>query len=377
MLQGPAGPFFRRVAAQLEARGATVTKVNFNSADGLFFGRGDVVRFRGRLEAWPEFFADLVRAKEIDAVVLFGDTRPRHQMVTEAAPSLGLRIFVFEEGYLRPDFVTLEEGGVLKRSSMPRDPEFYRQLDPGPLPDPHPVGNVMARAAVYAIAYACTHGLTSWRYPHYEHHRCIRPFHQAFHWSRGGLRRVRNARRDRPVDERIAADDMPPFFVVPLQVHLDAAMRDCPFDSIDEFITMVVESFARHAPPDCALLVKDHPLGRPYRNYAAVLESLRRRHGLGDRLHYVDVIHLPTALRSARGTVTINSTVGLSSIHHGTPVKCLGDAIYDMRGLTFQGSIDDFWRDPGKVDGPLYRRFHWWLRTHRQVNGSVWRKLWL
>lgn len=376
MLQGPAGPFFRRVAAQLEARGANVTKVNFNAADGLFFGRGDVVTFRGHLDAWPDFFANLVRKREIDAVVLFGDMRPRHRMAIETAEALGVRVFVFEEGYLRPDFVTLEEGGVSKRSSMPRDPDFYRQLEPDKLPPPKPVGNVMARAAVYAIAYACTHGLTSWRYPHYEHHRCIRPFHQALHWSRGSLRRVRNARRDRPIDARISSGEMPPFFVVPLQVHLDAALHDCPFESVDEFITTVVESFARNAPSAAALLVKDHPLGRPYRDYSRLLEDLRQRHGLADRLRYVDVIHLPTALRNARGTVTINSTVGLSSIHHGTPVKCLGDAVYDMPGLTFQGALDDFWTQPGVVDDDLYRKFHWWLRKNRQVNGSVWRKLW-
>src|SRR5207253_3330067 len=35
LLQGPVGPFFRRLAARLRAAGAEVHKVNFNGGDGL------------------------------------------------------------------------------------------------------------------------------------------------------------------------------------------------------------------------------------------------------------------------------------------------------------------------------------------------------
>jgi capsule polysaccharide modification protein KpsS len=84
------------------------------------------------------------------------------------------------------------------------------------------------------------------------------------------------------------------------------------------------------------------------------------------------MINLPAALRDARGTVVINSTVGLSSVHHGTPVKCLGSPVYDMPGLTCQKPLAEFWRSPGHVDADLYRRFRWWLRTNNQINGNVW-----
>jgi capsular polysaccharide export protein len=372
MLQGPAGPFFRRLARQLEARGTGVTRVVFNAADHLFWGPG-AVPFRGRFDEWPAFFRALVAERAIDCVLLFGDTRPLHRMAIEICGELGIEIYVIEEGYLRPDFVTLERGGVGGLSSMPRDPAFFRALEPAPLPEPRPVGNVLARATAWTIVYACTHGLFSWRYPHYRHHRSIRPFEQAFYWSRGGIRRVLHGRRDRDIDVRLAEAQ---FFLVPLQVHLDAAVRYCDFSSVEEFIRLVVASFADHAPPETSLVLKDHPLGRPYRDYSELVAELRARHALGDRLVYADVIHLPSALRHARGTVVINSTVGLSSIHHGTPVKCLGQAVYDMPGLTHQGPLDTFWRDPGGVDPDLYRRFRWWLRTHNQINGSVWTDLW-
>jgi capsule polysaccharide modification protein KpsS len=376
LLQGPAGPFFCKLAKLLRERRATVVKVNFNAGDDLFYRGPEVVRFRGPFEAWPGFFERLVGERGIEAIVVFGDTRPLHRMAIEASARLGVRPFVIDEGYLRPDFVSFEEGGVLSRSSMPRDPEFYRELAIEPLPEPRSVGDALTPAALYTVAYASSHALLGWRYPHYRHHRDIRPLPQALCWARGGVRRALHDRRDRELDRRIAAGDTPPFYLVPLQVHLDAAVRDSGFDDIGEFIATTVRSFARHAPGESLLLVKDHPMGRPYRDYSQLLARLGAEHGVSERLKYVDVIHLPTALRRARGTVVINSTVGLSSIHHGTPVKCLGSAVYDLPGLTFQGSLDEFWGDPGQVDADLYERFRWWLRTHTQINGSVWKDLW-
>jgi capsule polysaccharide modification protein KpsS len=37
LLQGPVGPFFRRLADELCARGTAVSKVNFNPGDSLFY----------------------------------------------------------------------------------------------------------------------------------------------------------------------------------------------------------------------------------------------------------------------------------------------------------------------------------------------------
>ena len=78
---------------------------------------------------------------------------------------------------------------------------------------------------------------------------------------------------------------------------------------------------------------------------------------------------------AARGTIVINSTVGLSSLTHGTPVKCLGRAVYDLPGLTHQGSLAEFFTAPAPVDRSLYKRFRQWLLQQNQLNGSVWSRL--
>lgn len=375
LLQGPAGPFFARLAEQLRGAGARVSKVNFNGGEDLYYRGPEVVAFRQSLGEWPAFFEQLVRARGADGIVLFGDCRPVHRLAIERARQLGVEVFVFEEGYLRPDHVTLERDGVNGHSRIPRDPEHYTTLAPEVERAHVPIQHAFIKSAVHTICYASAAAILRDRYPHYRHHRDIRPLVQARLWCRGMLRRAVHTLRDREIAARLLAHDMPPYFFVPLQVHLDSQLSHSHYATVEDFIRDVVATFAEHAPADHALLLKLHPMDRPYSDYSAEIEALRRKHGLGERLHYVDVIHLPAALRGARGTVVINSTVGLSSLTHGTPVKCLGRAIYDMPGLTHQGSLAEFFQSPAPVDKALYRRFRHWLLEHNQLNGSVWSRL--
>ncbi len=53
LLQGPVGPFFRRLADDLTRAGAQVFKVNFNGGDWLFYQNG-AFNYHGRLEDWPK-----------------------------------------------------------------------------------------------------------------------------------------------------------------------------------------------------------------------------------------------------------------------------------------------------------------------------------
>ena len=103
MLQGPMGPFFWRVSRQLRQLGARVAKINFNAGDHLYYRGREVIAYRGTFREWPAFFERVVERESIDDVMLFGDCRPYHQAAMERAQSLEVPVYVFEEGYLRPD----------------------------------------------------------------------------------------------------------------------------------------------------------------------------------------------------------------------------------------------------------------------------------
>src|SRR5690606_8378506 len=131
-----------------------------------------------------------------------------------------------------------------------------------------------------------------------------------------------------------------------LQINTDAQVRfHSPFTCVAEALRHIVESFAAYASQPCRLLVKAHSLDPGLVSYGKIIASLSKRLDLSDRVFYVESGALPPLLSRARGVVTINSTSGASAILHGCSTIALGKAIYDIPGLTFQGSLRTFWRE--------------------------------
>ena len=377
LLQGPMGPFFRRLGGALRRRGATVYKINFCGGDELFYPVG-ATRFRGDAAQWPVFLDEFVDTHRIDTIMLFGDCRAHHVQAAALARSRGLRLYVFEEGYLRPDFVTVELGGANSYSSLPQDPEVYRRFSAHPSTRRRPkrVRHAFGWAALYASLYAAATFVMKSRFPCYRHHRSLDPRREFRVWSRSALRKVVYRWKERRVLRRLTAPGAPGFYLVPLQVHGDSQISvHSHFHSVPDFIEAVLRSFAAHAPAGRLLVIKHHPLDRGYHDYAALIGRLCAEHGLLERVLYVHDPHLPTLLDRALGTVVINSTVGLSSVHHGTPVHVLGNAIYRIPGLAHQGTLDAFWSEPGKPDAALYRSFRAWLCAYNQANGNFYAPL--
>lgn len=111
-LQGVASPFFACLADRLLSAGHLVFRVNFNGGDlAYWFGR-PFRRFSEKVDALPAFLDKNFSKLGITDIVLFGDRRPIHRLSIEWAKQHGIRIHVFEEGYFRPYWVTLEQGGV-------------------------------------------------------------------------------------------------------------------------------------------------------------------------------------------------------------------------------------------------------------------------
>jgi capsular polysaccharide export protein len=111
-LQGPHGPFFDALGAMLRRAGAEVWRAGFNRGDEAFWSdSARYIRFDDRPEAWPDRCRALIAEHGITDLVLYGDTRPVHARAVEIAHSAGLTVHVFEEGYLRPYWVTYERGG--------------------------------------------------------------------------------------------------------------------------------------------------------------------------------------------------------------------------------------------------------------------------
>lgn len=366
MLQGPVGPFFWLLARQLRRQNVEVHKVNMNGGDALFFPGPAVRSWRGRPEDWPGYLAGLIAELDVDAIALFGDCRLHHRQAIAVAEGRNIPVFVFEEGYLRPDHITVEVDGVNGSSPLVGITRIPAVEDPG---EPIRVGNSFPKFATWATLYLLAKDIGQILFCHYRHHRgnCIDEGLAHLRW---GLRKLLSRRRDRRRIEAVSRAGKP-YFLLPLQVHFDSQIsQHSPFFSITHMVTGVIRSFAAHAPMDTMLLIKHHPLDRGHCSYRDTIERSASAAGCADRVIYFADGHLPSLLDGAVGTVTCNSTVGLSSLWHGAPVKVLGQAIYDRPGLTAQCPLDQFWSAPQPVNRDNVLAFTGFLRATCQANGS-------
>lgn len=133
LLQGPMGPFFNDLAELLESKEKEAVNVVFNGGDRFYCRQRKYLTYLQTPQEFPAWLSEIHKEYAFDTILCFGDCRALHQAAKGWTQTSGVRFLVFEEGYLRPHFITLEEGGVNAYSSLPRDPEFYRNLPEMPV----------------------------------------------------------------------------------------------------------------------------------------------------------------------------------------------------------------------------------------------------
>ncbi len=366
MLQGPVGPFFWLLARRLRRQGIAVHKVNLNAGDALFFPGPGARSYRGRPEDWPEYLAGLIEALDIDAVALFGDCRESHRQAIAVAGQRNIPVFAFEEGYLRPDHVTVELGGVNGHSQLMGHDLPPTAVDAGAVV---PVGNCFPALAAWSVLYSVAKDVGWAVFPHFRYHK-PNSVTGGLAYVRSGLRKLLRRGRDHRLVEAVMSSGNP-YFMLPLQVHNDSQITEhSQFLSVAHLATTVIRSFAMHAPLDAMLLIKHHPLDRGHCCYRDLIERTAGALGCAGRVVYFAEGRLPSLLAGAAGTVTCNSTVGFSSLWHGTPVKAMGRAVYNRPGLTAQCSLEEFWTAPQPVNPVSVSAFAAFLKATCQANGS-------
>ena len=369
-LQGPPGPLFRRLAEQMRANGFPAHRINLNGGDWLDWHAG-AVDFRGRFSEWPVFLDNFLREKGITDLLLFGDCRPYHLCAHGIAAARKVRTHVLEEGYIRPDWMTLEPEGVNARSTLSRDKNWFaaeaRRLPPEPeLPPITASFKRRARDSYWYYHYVLE---KRFAYPHFHSHRSAPILKEGFGWMWRFLRERSRARVAAEVLERLEGQ---PLFLLPLQLSGDYQIRShSPFPHMQSAAAYAIESFAANAPADLHLLLKAHPLDCSFFNWPRFVDKHARRLGLEGRLHFVDGGDLDRMVHSARGLICVNSTSATLALANGTPVCTLGRAIYDMPGLTHQDHLDSFWSNPTPPEPGLFEAFRRVLVDRCLVRGGL------
>lgn len=365
IVSAPFGSFGMALAAVLEERGASVRRMIFNAGDALNWRRQGGVTFKDAPEQWVDRLEAL--APEFTDLVLFGEAGPYNRAILSACDDLKCRVWVLENGYFRPDWVTVEQNGVNGSSALPRFRGGYPEPAP-PVPEPAVVGKILPHHVANISAYHAAQIIGGALFPHYSAPYVFSPLKQCLGHIRRyvglAFRRVENY----DADVIKARGD---FFIACLQREGDAQLlRYSQYVDNQAFLKAVIASFAANAPAGARLVVKNHPLDPGLVNLRAVTMRLAQEHGLAGRVDFIDGGNLAALCRASQGMVVNNSSAALSALGFHTPVKVMGDAFFDFDGLTDQQPIDAFWSAPQVPDTALFTRFRAHVIAQSQVNGN-------
>ncbi|EBF6050973.1 capsule biosynthesis protein [Campylobacter coli] len=375
LLQGPVGTFFHRLAIKMEKNKTKVLKLNFNGGDFFFYPNGK--RCKCDEKDLENFYENFFKEKKIDAIVMYNDCRLIHAKAIKVARKLGIGIWIFEEGYLRPYCITFEKDGVNANSSLPRDKNFYLSCNILTKESIKEIPGGFKFMAFSTFLYWLFSFLLAPFFNNKLHHRTLYPFEFLF-WFRSLYRKYLYKFTEKKLNQKIYSLEKK-YFLAILQVYNDTQIKHHYKKSIEEFIEELILSFANHARAKSYLIFKHHPMDRGYRNYSKLINGLSQKYHVEGRIFYVHDTYLPTLLKNALGCITINSTVGLSAILEGCPTKVCGNAFYDFEGLAYPKKLQFFWREAHayKPNPNLVLNFKNYLLNTNQFNGNFYKNSFL
>ncbi|KUJ79863.1 capsule biosynthesis protein [Ruegeria profundi] len=374
-LQGPHGPFFNGLGRVLQASGAKVWRVGFNAGDQAFwFDRSSYIPYVDTPNQWRATLSDLIDARGISDIVLYGDTRPVHAEAVQVARSKQVTVHVFEEGYLRPWWVTYERFGSngnsrlmsLNVDQMRLALDQFMALSP---PPPSHWGD-MRQHIFYGALYHWFVMFLNKRYRNFRRHRDL-PVSKEFklYFKRLALMPFHRLQRHWATTRALGNGN--PYHLALLQLAHDSSVRShSHYTSMADFLEDVIGGFAKGAPPHHRLVVKEHPLENHREPLRRRVRELARAHGVADRVHYVPGGKLAKLLDGASSAVTINSTAGQQALWRGIPLRIFGRSVYDKPEFVSRQPLAAFFANPMPPDQNAYKAYRQFLLKTSQVPGG-------
>jgi len=375
-LQGPSSPFFVLIADGLEQKGLNIFRINLCVGDQLFWRRPGAVNYRGKLSDWPAYISDFLDRNHITDLLLLGEQREHNKLAIAAAKQRNIQVVVTDFGYLRPDWIILEQDGMSAHSRFPRNPEAIFALA-ADCPKAH-LERVYEDSfwgmALSEMAYHLSSYFLWFLFPHYRGFKVENP---VLAYLGTGWRLMFSGTRNQQVENTLAElkRNGAAYFLFPLQMENDYQIRAYShYPDMDTPIAEVIRSFAAHADPRAHLLVKVHPWDPGLKNWGKIVNRLASGQGVSSRVHYLDGGNLNAMIRKSRGMVTINSTSGLQALRKACPVITLGQAVYDVPGLSFQGELNEFWKQATPPNLALRDAYINAMAATLQVRGVFYRQ---
>lgn len=371
-LQGMPSPFFTRIAKELTSLGCKTTGINFCLGDWLFWQGSNSINYKGSLDNWGDYIANFFDSNNVSDIVLLGEQRSYHKIAIQAAKSRHIRVTVTDFGYLRPDWITLEKDGMSGNSLFPNNMDEIRRLNAlCPKVDlKSQYADSALKMSINDLIYILSNVFGRCFYPKYR--RSDKRPHPFIYLPLSAKQLFLTQLNSKLTKQKVQflLNQKSRFFIFPLQLEHDfQIIAYSPFNGLYEAIETVLASFALFSDPGTYLVVKMHPWEPGLRNWKKYIATLADTLQIQSRIIYLDGGNLDEMIVASEGMVTVNSTSGLKALQLNCPVKTLGSAIYNLPGLTYQGGLDNFWKEKKPVEVSNVQAFINVLAASIQIRG--------
>lgn len=313
----------------------------------------------GRVVKYLENLRHYHEQRKIDMFIVWGSglvSRTIHYFSRKN----NIPIRIFELGYFRPFTVTIDYLGVNQENSVPRDRDFYESIEID-----------YDRYSKYLLE-------PEKAIPDVETDEKLRSIYYEFIEQSNGTPVHENkikiySRKTCEVLERFKKNGVKYLFV-PFQLETDTQMirfskniKTCY--ELVKYVIKAVEIYNTLYGDEIKVIFKNHPMWKKNHKNLDVkkINDLINHYDHSYYINHVDTIEL---IKHSTAVITINSTVGLEALMHYKPVITLGEAFYNIPG------ISNHCEDPNrlyevlhktlysKVEVDLIKKFLYYLRFY-------------
>ena len=183
--------FWRELAVAFEAAGVKAHHINFSFGDWIYWRKSGARNFNKPLSAWSEYLGDFIIRENITDILYYADQLPYHRIAADVAKRFGVKCHAVENGYLRPDWITLERGGMGRHSHFPDDPEQIAKIasQVGPADTVLRYTHKFWHEATNEVVYNLAAYLGRLIFPRYQADKYYDPLFEYIMWLRRMFRR--------------------------------------------------------------------------------------------------------------------------------------------------------------------------------------------
>ena len=372
-LVGPIGTFFARLSNYLEKKDIRTYKISFPLYE-YGFCKSKLITYSKDINLFKEFLLETLIDKKIKHIFMYGNVLLPHRNALEVVDELNkqgkkIQTHIFELGYLRPNFVTLESKGVNYNSDLIQTHEFYKHQNKYKILPKAKIQRFRFRK-IWKLVTFINHSFKNYRIVEFDHKLQPKPSY-LWYQLKGFLLKYYFLFTEKNLKRKCFSID--PFFVAIFQVSTDSQLTiGSNISDNKEFIEKVIRGFSESKLENTNLVFKHHPRDRGYNNYLKAIKEISKKYGIAKRVFYIHDCLLSKVFKSdkCKGTVLINSTVGYQSLYHSVPLKAFGISPYNIEGLSDQKELVSFFKNPFPVDKLLFNKFYKYVLENSQINGN-------